>query len=367
MKVSHWAFFLTFIFSINLSSPLSQAAVVNGKVNSVQGEFIELDLGSDKGLNVGDMGRVYYMVTVGGEIKSIYVAKFKITFISDKASMARIEDKTGEVRVGNLVEIETKLGELEVNSDPARAKVYLDGKEIGETPVVIPNLRFGRYSVKIIKDRYKSYEEQIEVTSSERKNVIASLIIDLPKIFTNSIGMQLVLIPGDKPFYLGKYEVTQREWIAVMGNNPSKFQNCGEDCPVEQVSWNDVQEFINRLNRRENTDRYRLPTAREWIHACTAGNTRNYNLGKNSSMFDEYAWHDGNSVESPHAVGLKKPNDWGLYDMRGNVAEWTDDNEKTFRGGSWNLNFVFSNCSSGGGSSRNAGTSGVGFRLLKDL
>jgi formylglycine-generating enzyme required for sulfatase activity len=176
---------------------------------------------------------------------------------------------------------------------------------------------------------------------------------DLASTYTNSIGMKFVLIPagtfmmgagniGDahdwnshdwelprhqitisKPFYLGVYEVTQKEWEAVMGTNPSK--NKGSDNPVEMVSWEDVQVFIEHLNKKEGHSRYRLPTEAEWEYAARAGSTSAYFFGPDNSQLKDYAWYWDNSGDTTHPVGQKRPSAWGLYDMMGNVFEWTQD------------------------------------------
>jgi len=147
----------------------------------------------------------------------------------------------------------------------------------------------------------------------------------------NSIGMEFVLIPAgelrmdsnkysyatpvdiviiQKPFYLGKYLVTQKEWKSVIGTDPSCFE--GDDRPVECVSWNDVQEFITKLNTKEGTDKYRLPTEAEWEYACRAGTNTRYSFGDADSKLGEYAWYYGNSEHETHPVGQKKPNPWGI-------------------------------------------------------
>jgi formylglycine-generating enzyme required for sulfatase activity len=162
------------------------------------------------------------------------------------------------------------------------------------------------------------------------------------KTFTNSIGMEFVLIPAGKfttylydmetfpqvvtisqPFYLGKYEVTQEQWVAVMGKNPSKFK--GRTNPVEQVSWPDAQVFIKKLNQKEGGNKYRLPTSAEWEHAARAGSKTKYFFGKAPAALGDYAWFGENSQHNTHSVGEKKPNPWGLYDIYGNVSEWVND------------------------------------------
>ncbi len=121
-----------------------------------------------------------------------------------------------------------------------------------------------------------------------------------------------------KPFYMQTTPVTQGQWKAIMGSNPSNFE--GDDLPVEQASWNDVQEFIKKLNKQEETDKYRLPTEAEWEYAARAGTT-----DARYRDLDEIAWYDENSDKITHPVGQKRPNAWGLYDMLGNVFEWVDD------------------------------------------
>jgi formylglycine-generating enzyme required for sulfatase activity len=120
-----------------------------------------------------------------------------------------------------------------------------------------------------------------------------------------------------QPFYLGKYEVTQAQWKKVMGSSPSRFK--GANRPVEQVSWYDCQEFIEKLNSKGNGV-FRLPTEAEWEYACRAGTTDDY-----AGNLDEMGWYDKNNVGKTQPVGKKKANPWGLYDMHGNVSEWCQD------------------------------------------
>ena len=194
------------------------------------------------------------------------------------------------------------------------------------------------------EDRKRREEEDRRLAMGRRPPVSE-------KTFTNSIGMKFVLVPagrftmgipahesgrydGEGPqheveislsFYVGQHEVTQGQWRAVMGNNPSRFSSCGDDCPVESVSWNDVQEFIRRLNAKEGAGKYRLPTEAEWEYACRAGSRGAYGYGDDAGRLGECAWYEGNSGGKTHPVGQKKPNGWGLYDMHGNVWEWVQD------------------------------------------
>ncbi len=124
-------------------------------------------------------------------------------------------------------------------------------------------------------------------------------------------------------YYIGKYEVTQKQWVEIMGANPSFFK--GDDLPVERVSWNDVQEFIRKLNVKTGKN-YRLPTEAEWEFAARGGNSSQGYKYSGSNRIDEVAWwYDGNSGDKTHPVGTKSPNELGIYDMTGNVCEWCSD------------------------------------------
>ena len=185
-------------------------------------------------------------------------------------------------------------------------------------------------------------------------------------------------------FELGKYEVTQGQWKAVMGSNPSRFKDCGDTCPVETVSWDDIQTFIQKLNAQTGKQ-YRLPSEAEWEYACRAGQSSNYCGGDN---VDSVAWYGyEKSGKTTHPVGKRDANAWGLYDMSGNVWEWVQDSyanynnapsdgkawegtragARVLRGGSW-----FSIPLSVRAADRNSGTPTVrdnviGFRLARTL
>lgn len=110
-----------------------------------------------------------------------------------------------------------------------------------------------------------------------------------------------------KPFYLQTTQVTQGKWKSLMGYNPSEFKDCGDSCPVENVSWFDALEFISMLNVKENTDKYRLPTEAEWEYACRAGRSTRFCFGDSEDQLGEYAWYDANSKGKTHPVGGKNP------------------------------------------------------------
>ena len=166
--------------------------------------------------------------------------------------------------------------------------------------------------------------------------------------------------PNEKPvhqvtiakFAMGKTEITQAQWKAVMGSNPSYFSACGDNCPVEMVSWTEAQEFIVKLSQKTGKQ-YRLPSEAEWEYACRAGGNHQFCGG---DSMDAVGWHSGNKNNPTHPVAGKQANAFGLFDMSGNVSEWVqdsyhkdytaapvdgsawqdDDKQRVLRGGSWN-------------------------------
>ncbi len=221
-------------------------------------------------------------------------------------------------------------------------------------------------------------------------------------------GMEFVLVPGDcykmgdqfgegsndeKPvhevclddFYIGKYEVTQGEWKSLMGDNPSKFEN-GDDYPVEQVSWDDAQKFIKRLNKKGD-GKYRLPTEAEWEFAARSGGKKQKWAGTSKeSELGKYGWYGTNSGSKTHPVGKKIANGIGLFDMTGNVYEWCSDwyskdyykkspkdnplgpssgSDRVFRGGSWNGNPRYVRAADRSRGTPGGRSDGLGFRLAR--
>jgi len=216
---------------------------------------------------------------------------------------------------------------------PTKTEPLTTAKDKPDGPVVLPAL--GEKEAKKLQEEWAAK-------------------LKLPVEAENMLGMKLRLIPpGEgvaKAFYLGNYEVTQGEWQEVMGYNPSAYMDTSK-FPVEQVSWYDSVEFCNKLSEREGlkpyyeltvTKRsgkqieeadvkilggsgYHIPTCAEWEHGCRAGTKTKYHSGDNIEDLLEYAWIQGNSGGRPHAVGEKKPNAFGLYDMHGNVYEWNEN------------------------------------------
>ncbi len=193
---------------------------------------------------------------------------------------------------------------------------------------------------------------------------------------SNELPVHQVTV-GD--FYIGTYDVTQGQWQTVMGSNPSHFTACGTSCPVEQVSWSDIQIFIAILNQRSGKN-YRLPTEAEWEYAArSGGKSEEYSGGNDVTAV---AWYSANSGNTTHPVCQKQANGLGLYDMSGNVSEWVSDwfgsyaaaaqvnpqgpitgSYRVIRGGSWARDPVGVRASirNYGGSGSGSGT---GFRLV---
>ena len=193
--------------------------------------------------------------------------------------------------------------------------------------------------------------EDLAVIDTDLRETHEEFRKSLPEFVKNGAGIELknniekiitsmVKIPN-KNYLIGMTEVTQAQWQEIMGNNPSHFKG-DLSRPVESVSWNDCQEFIKKLNARTEVKKagitFRLPTSEEWEYACRAGSKGKYGLlpyGREGTI-DEMGWYKDNSDGKTHPVGQKKPNAWGLYDMHGNVWEWTDSangESRFYRGG----------------------------------
>ncbi len=241
-----------------------------------------------------------------------------------------------------------QMAKLTVRSNVYDDTVYLDDKAVGSTRLEL-ELTPGTYRLRVAKEGWATYEETITLKSGQSAVVPAQLTPDPREAFEP----EMVAIKGGcfqmgspsneegrydierqhrvcvEDFQIGKYEVTQAQWQAVMGNNPSHFKGC-DDCPVENVSWNYVQQYIEKLNRR-NGKRYRLPTEAEWEYAARAGTTGPFSfLGKISAEKVNYKanYTYAGSAKGEYRgktvpVGSLPANPWSLHEVHGNVWEWT--------------------------------------------
>ena len=296
-----------------------------------------------------------------------------------------------DVAFNELVAVQ---GNLSVNYKPFGADVYVDGKKIGQSPRVFNGLLVGSHKVEIKKDGYGTDSKTVNILegqtatlsgmlSTNTTSSVASGTLSSGNIITipvkKGISIEMVRVEAgtftmgatpemeypwndEKPthqviltndYYIGKYEVTQALWQAVMGKNPSKFK--GDNLPVENVSWDDCQEFISKLNSVTGKA-FRLPTEAEWEYAARGGKkSRGYQYSGSNNISD-VAWYTDNSGSKTHAVGSKQENELGIYDMSGNVWEWCQDwygtyssssqvnptgaasgSRRVFRGGSWRI------------------------------
>ena len=300
--------------------------------------------------------------------------------------------------------------QLTIRYSPSSATVLVDNKMVkGTNGVAQTALPVGQHSYIVACDGYESEEGMVKLKASAPSNIQITLTKEAKAIQQNIVSQpavaqqpvvqapiansDIITIPvkdgisidmvrveagtftmgataemkdpydDEKPthqvtltndYYIGKYEVTQALWKAVMGKKPSKFK--GDNLPVEQVSWDDCQKFISKLNRITGKT-FRLPTEAEWEYAARGGNkSRGYQYSGSNNLSD-VAWFLDNSGEMTHAVGTKQPNELGIYDMSGNVFEWCQDRfgeydsssqvnptgansgfYRVYRGGSWSDN-----------------------------
>ncbi|MGY8755208.1 MAG: formylglycine-generating enzyme family protein [Candidatus Poseidoniales archaeon] len=181
-----------------------------------------------------------------------------------------------------------------------------------------------------------------------------------------------------QPFFISLRLLTQVEWSAIMDSNPSKFQEgwAAGLRPVETITWHEGMEFIDRLNRVDQGEKlglvgnWRLPTEEEWEFSCRAGSKTRWFHSNADHELDEVAWHAGNSGAMTREVGQKKANEWGIFDMHGNVSEWTssnwqgDDLRRVHRGGSWFTESDATRSAARASSALDKRSDGIGMRLV---
>jgi len=331
---------------------------------------------------------------------------------------------TNDGKVFNLPAPKPIYGSLNVESTPSFARIFLDGKEIGTTPKSINDIIIGRHEIKLSKEGYADHVETVTIVEEERKQVTATLSDDKNrKTFTvNGVSFTMKLVGGgtfqmgaqntnssqgnydsdarnnESPvhsvtldgYYMGETEVTQALWKAVMDTVPTHNGGWtngfgyGDDYPAYRVSWNDVQEFILKLNQMTGK-KFRLPTEAEWEYAARGGKKSKGYKYSGSNTLSEVAWYGDNSGGKTHPVKGKQPNELGIYDMSGNVWEWCSDwhvsdyygnssskspkgpdsgKFREQRGGGWNVKKEDCRVSERGGNEPEVRYNNIGFRLV---
>jgi formylglycine-generating enzyme required for sulfatase activity len=331
--------------------------------------------------------------------------KVEVHKASHRSTLTTIEAKAGETRTIDLEAPTPIYGSLDISSN-VTAQIAIDGQaQQSATPVLLNKILTGKHEITLQADGYQTYKQTVDVIEGKIAAVKATLQVP-EKVQpvaqdSKSEGFEMVFVQGgtftmgcnncesyEKPthqvilssFNIGKYEVTQAQWKAIMGENPSYFK--GDKLPVETVSWDDVQDFIRRLNAQTGK-KYRLPTEAEWEYAARGGSkSRGYKYSGSNTIGD-VAWYDDNSGSTTHAVGTKSANELGIYDMSGNVWEWCSDwygsyssgaqsnptgassgSARVSRGGSWRYDAAYSAVSYRDYTTPSYRSFEIGFRLV---
>ncbi len=309
-----------------------------------------------------------------------HVVELRMAGYEPFADMVTI--KAGEVNKQfenvTLEAVRVATGTIVLESNPSGAVITIDGRQYGQTPKTLTDFPVGAYTVYFTKEGYQNLAQNLDLKDGGRETLSVTMSkTSAPqqpvatgggvagaggsatgnKTFTvNGVSFEMVAVKGgtftmgassgdsdaydwEKPahsvtlgdYYIGKFEVTQELWEAVMGGNPSYFK--GSNLPVEQVSWDDCQTFIRKLNSLTGAN-FRLPTEAEWEYAARGGSKSKGYKYSGSNNINDVAWYTGNSGSNTHAVGTKSPNELGIYDMSGNVWEWCQDWYGSYSSGS---------------------------------
>ena len=388
------------------------------RIIALKGDYANVTIKADSGADIYVNDKKMGTTTWSGRLNSgLYI-------FEARKSGYRTQSLTQQITSDNpqqsytLPALTPIYGSADITSSPAMADITINGKLVGRTPLQLDNLLVGTHTIKISKSGYADNTQTITISEGKTTTVSPTLTkqaVSAPSQSSISssgsftiAGFDMVYVKGgtftmgataeqgsdaysnEKPthsvtlsdYYIGKYEVTQAQWRAVMGSNPSKWK--GDNLPVENVSWNDIQKFIKKLNAQTGK-KFRLPTEAEWEYAARGGNQSKGYKYSGSNSISEVAWYDGNSGDKTHPVGQKSPNELGIYDMSGNVWEWCQDwysssayssssqtnptgpnsgSHRVLRGGSWDNAASRSRVSDRGNNSPDDRFNRGGFRLV---
>ena len=300
--------------------------------SSPMGATITID-----GRNCGTTPKVLYDVLIGNHELRL-----------EKSGCAAVT-KTITLDETNLLAVNEKLPtgrEISISTDRQGDEIYCDGNYLGASPLTA-TLSFDTHNIKAVRDS-KAVEKTITVSQTGGDSSVKLEFFGNKTFTVNGVTFEMVAVKGgtftmggtseqgsdaesdEKPtysvtlsdYYIGKFEVTQELWKAVMGSNPSSFK--GSKLPVERVSWDDCQTFIRKLNSLTGAN-FRLPTEAEWEYAARGGSRSSGYKYSGSNNINDVAWYFGNSGYKTHTVGTKSPNELGIYDMSGNVWELCQD------------------------------------------
>ena len=334
-----------------------------------------------------------------------------------------VENK--ELENVKLTAVQVPTGSLVITSNPSGAVVTINGRQYGQTPQTLTNLEIGTYIVDFSKEGYQNLSQTVTIKESKKETLAVTMSkqqqpsFENKTITVNGVSFTMVAVKGgtftmggtyeqgndandrEKPthsvtlsdYYIGSSEVTGDLWAAVMGYDPSHFHG-----PVEQVSWNDVQEFIRNLNQKTGIN-FRLPTESEWEYAARGGDMSKGYKYSGSNNIDDVAWYWADIIIDDEdiigdiivheavtrPIGAKLPNELGIYDMSGNVCEWCQDwygdyspdsqtnpegpangYARVYRGGSWGSDAAHCRVSSRDYGNPNYRSDHIGLRLAAD-